>query len=322
MENMVSVIMPAYNRADLIGESIDSLIAQTYENWELIITDSASQDETLKVCQSYAEKDSRIKVFSYDNKGVSASRNNCLEKARGEYVFFLDSDDVIHPRILETLVNAMKNTGAKIAGSGVRFIRKTNWQTVYEDIEKSTESKTEYLSFEKAIDAVFSYTSPINLIGGVMMTRDLIGDTRFNTDLHIGEDFYFMYQNLIKGADAIFLEKPWYYARIHQNNISNDYSFGGFYSRFHRRELVWKSEESFGRHKYVAKQKRDAFNVYRSYLLRCNPNTPDGKKVCKTAKSYRKTILPALSFKDKLNFYITTIFPKTYHKLMKRKKKQ
>lgn len=322
MNRKISVIMPTYNRAELISESIDSLISQSYIDWELIITDSASGDDTLAICKSYAEKDSRIKVYSEDFGGVSASRNYGLDKARGDYVFFLDSDDVIHPKLLETLVNAMSSTGAKLGGSSVRFVRNNNWQKAYEYIEKSSESKTELLSFEKAIDAVFAYTSPINLIGGVMISRELVGDTRFNTDLHIGEDFYFMYQNLVKGTDVIFLESLWYYGRLHQSNISNDYSFDGFWSRFHRRELVWQSEENFGRKKYADTQKRDGLNVYRSYLIRCNPDTSDGKRICRTVKSYRKVILPALSIKDKLNFYITTSFPKLYHKLMQSKRKK
>lgn len=318
---MISVIMPVYNRADLVGESIESLLSQSYDNWELIITDSASTDNSLEVCKNYAKKDSRIKVLSTEATGVSQSRNVGLSKAVGDYVFFLDSDDVIHPELLKTLINAMTDTGAEIGGSGVRSVNSSSWQRVYEDIKKSDVSETKYLTFDEAISAVFSYVTPINLIGGVMISRKLIGETRFNTDLHIGEDFYFVYQNLIKGANAVFLDSLWYYGRLHNTNISKDYSFGGFWSRFHRRELVWQSEESFGRVQNVNRQKRDALNVYRSYLLRNNPDTPEGKQICKVVKSYKKQILPALSFKDKMNFYITTTFPKIYHKLILKTKK-
>lgn len=321
MNPKISVIMPSYNRGDVIGESIDSLISQSYKNWELVITDSGSKDNTLEVCRSYEEKDSRIKVYSLTSFGVSASRNSAMEKATGDYLFFLDSDDVIHPLLLETLITAMVESGAKLGGSGVQYVINANWQKVYEDIEKNTNGETEVLSFEKALDAVFTYTSPINLIGGVMMSRELAGDTRFNTELHIGEDFYFMYQNFIKGTDVVFLKPRWYYGRLHGTNISKDYSFQGFWSRFHRRELVWQSEERLGRIKYAKRQKLDALNVYRGYLLRNNPNTPDGKKIVKTVKSYGKVILPALSFKDKMHFYMSTAFPKAYHKLMRAKQK-
>lgn len=320
MKNKISVIMPVYNRGDVVGESIESLLNQSFSDWELIITDSASQDNTLEICREYAEKDNRIKVYSSESFGVSASRNKALNLAKGEYLFFLDSDDVIHPRLLEVLVTEMSRTGAKIGGSGVRSVRNPNWNKVYEDINKNEVGETEFLSFEEALEAVFTYTSPINLIGGVMISRDLVEDTRFSTDLHIGEDFYFMYQNLIKGTDVIFLKQRWYYGRLHEGNISNDYSFSGFWSRFHRRELVWQSEENFSRKKYADLQKRDGLNVYKAYLLRNNPTTADGKKICKVVKSYRKVILPALGFKDKLHFYTATICPKFYHKMFRKNK--
>ena len=321
MEKLVSVIMPLYNRADMVGESIESLLAQTYNNWELIIADSDSQDNSLAVAKEYAAKDSRVKVFSLDCRGVSFARNKCLDEAVGDYVCFLDSDDVINPKLIETLVTSMQSTGARIGGTGCRFVNNNEWSKVYEGISRSTDNKATFLKSEDAIDAMFSYTSPINIMGGVMLSRELIGDTRFNTDLHIGEDFYFVYQNLVKGADVIFLDKLWYYARVHDSNISKDYSYDGFMSRFRRRELVWKSEETFGRTENVNRQKRDALNVYRSYLIRNNPDTPDGKKICKVIKSYKKQILPALCFKDKINFHITTTFPKTYHKLVHQKSK-
>lgn len=323
MNNLVSVIMPVYNREDVVGESIESLLSQSYKNWELIIIDSGSSDNTLQVCNAYAEKDNRIKIVARKNSGVSASRNAGLKEAQGEYVFFLDSDDVIHPKLLETLVNAMDKTCAKISGSSVLSIRQKNWHKLYEHIEKVKDEagETEHLSFEKAMEAFFSYTTPINMIGGVMMRKSLIGDTGFCTDLHIGEDYYFVYQNLIKGADAVFLKPQWYYGRLHGTNISNDYSFAGFWSRFHRRELTWQSEEAQGRTKYASRQKLDGFNVYRAYLMRNNYKTPDGKKIRKTMKEYGKVIMPALSWKDKLNFIFSVYFTGAYMAFYRKLKK-
>ena len=142
MSKMVSVIMPVYNRADLVGESIESLQAQSYTNWELIITESNSTDDSLKVCQSYAEKDSRIKVYSVADLGLSGARNNCLDKAQGEYAFFLDSDDIVHPEILSILVESMSTTGARIGGSGYQFVNNKNWSDAYKAIEHSKKNKT------------------------------------------------------------------------------------------------------------------------------------------------------------------------------------
>lgn len=318
MKSKISVIMPVYNRGDMIGESIESVISQTYHNWEIVIVDSESTDNTPEVCRLYAEKDSRIKYIKKSNEGVSASRNCAIDNAEGEYLFFLDSDDIIHKRLFEVLLDAMEKSGANIGGSSVRFVKQANWHKLNAYLEKNTEpGETRHLSFEETLEAVFTGTSPINLIGGVMISRKFVGDTRFNTSLHIGEDFYFMYENLFKGTDAVFLREKWYFGRLHGSNLSGDYSFEGFWSRFHRRELVWQSEETMGRTKYVNLQKLDGLNVYKAYLIRNNHKTPDGKKIRRTMKDYRKVIYPVLSFKEKVNFNLSVYAPALYKFIFK-----
>lgn len=94
-EIMVSVITPAYNASEYIEECIESVRAQSYSNWEMIIVDDYSEDDTLKIAQDYAKRDRRIKVISHEiNRGVAAARNTALKKAKGGYIAFLDSDDI------------------------------------------------------------------------------------------------------------------------------------------------------------------------------------------------------------------------------------
>jgi hypothetical protein len=143
------------------------------------------------------------------------------------------------------------------------------------------------------------------------MRRDLIGQTRFRTELFIEEDFWFIYQNLIKGTGAVFLKERWYYCRHHETNISNNFTFAGFWTRFYRRELVWKSEESFGRTENVNLQKQDAFDVY----LRClreNITSTDRKNIRRKVKQYKKELLPAMDFAGKVRYYLYTYLPSTY----------
>ena len=318
MNSKISVIMPAYNRGDMIGESIESVLSQTYDNWEILIVDSDSTDNTSEVCKSFTDKDSRIRYIKKSNEGVSASRNSAIDNAQGDYLFFLDSDDVIHPKLFEVLLSAMEESGATMGGSPVRFINQCNWHKLKGYLEKNKETgQTRCLTHAETLKEVFTGTSPINLIGGVMISRKLVADTRFNTDLHIGEDFYFMYENLFKGSDAVFLKEMWYYARLHGNNLSCDYSFEGFWSRFYRRKLVWQSEESAGRVKYANLQKLDGLNVYKAYLIRNNHKTPDGRKIRKTMKDYRKVIYPVLPFKEKVNFNLSVYTPAFYKFIFK-----
>ena len=103
---LVSVIMPTYNHGRYIGEAIDSVIAQSYSNWELIIVNNYSSDDTGTVVSSYT--DTRISIFNFSNSGIVArSRNYGISIARGAYVAFLDSDDIWLPRKLELQLSVL-----------------------------------------------------------------------------------------------------------------------------------------------------------------------------------------------------------------------
>ena len=113
MKDLISIIIPVYNRAELIGETLDSVISQTYTNWECIIVDDGSTDHTENVVQAYAEKDSRIKFFKRPElrkKGASPSRNFGLEKAKGDYFQFLDSDDLLRNNKFEEQLKLLKRS--------------------------------------------------------------------------------------------------------------------------------------------------------------------------------------------------------------------
>lgn len=93
--NLVSIITPAYNCSMVVGETIKSVLDQTYEDWEMIIVDDASTDDTLEIVNSYASKDKRIKVFAMkQNRGSASAKNFAIDKAKGRYIAFLDADDL------------------------------------------------------------------------------------------------------------------------------------------------------------------------------------------------------------------------------------
>lgn len=108
MEDLVSIIMPAYNVDEYIEESIRSIQAQTYPNWELIVVNDGSTDTTQAVVERLASQDSRIRLVTQPNGGVSRARNRGLELARGEYISFLDGDDLWEPTFLRELIDAKK----------------------------------------------------------------------------------------------------------------------------------------------------------------------------------------------------------------------
>lgn len=112
MNNLVSIIMPTYKCGRFIAESIKSVQAQTYQNWELIIADDCSGDDTIGIVSDFQRNDDRIKIFQNpSNMGAAVSRNTALKKAQGRWIAFLDSDDLWCPEKLERQIRFMKENG-------------------------------------------------------------------------------------------------------------------------------------------------------------------------------------------------------------------
>lgn len=116
-QGLVSVIMPVYNTASLVGSAIESVLNQSYDHFELLIVDDGSKDRSLEVCNAYAQKDKRVIVMHQENAGQSVARNRALPVATGQYVSFLDSDDAIETNTLEKMVNKMVSRQADIVMS-------------------------------------------------------------------------------------------------------------------------------------------------------------------------------------------------------------
>ena len=115
--SMVSIIVPIYNIEGYIRECIDSILAQTYPDFELILVDDGSPDNCGRICDEYAEKDVRIKVIHKENGGLTSARNAGLSVAKGDWIMHVDGDDWIEPDMIESLIEAAKATEADLVFS-------------------------------------------------------------------------------------------------------------------------------------------------------------------------------------------------------------
>lgn len=112
----VSVIVPAYNVESYIEVCINSIINQTYNNYEIIIIDDGSSDNTYEICKKIRNSNSKIKLHRQENQGVSVARNVGMSLAKGKYYIFVDADDMVSKYYIETLVNAIKHDDMAIIG--------------------------------------------------------------------------------------------------------------------------------------------------------------------------------------------------------------
>lgn len=118
MDDLLSIIIPAYNIESYIGRCLESLIIQTYKNLEIIVVDDGSKDNTLSIIKEYCNKDNRINVIHKKNEGVSVARLTGMKKASGEYIGFVDGDDIVEKDMFEFLMNNAKKYGADISHCG------------------------------------------------------------------------------------------------------------------------------------------------------------------------------------------------------------
>lgn len=111
----ISVIVPVYKAEAYLHDCVDSILSQTFSDFELLLVDDGSPDNCLAVCRAYAARDPRVQVFHQENQGQAAARNLALQYAAGQWVSFVDSDDSIHPQMLERLYGAAQESGASVA---------------------------------------------------------------------------------------------------------------------------------------------------------------------------------------------------------------
>ena len=164
MENLISIIIPTYNRAHIVCETLDSVLSQTYTNWECIVVDDGSTDNTKDIIKSYRVKDSRFLLFNRENKvkGVSYCRNISLENANGDYILFLDSDDLLDKKCLENRLNFInKEKKADVWVFKMQEFNENGLGKECNNYPENVEYQLEYLKMILRYEIPFSVTCPI-----------------------------------------------------------------------------------------------------------------------------------------------------------------
>ena len=205
----VSIIVPMYNAEKFIGKTIESVLSQTYENWEMLIMNDVSTDNSLAVASEFVKKDKRIKIVNTEkNVGVVKGRNFLIELASGKYIAFLDSDDYWRSEKLEKQINFMKEKNASISC--------TEYMRVRENGEKIN---------EVVIKSEISYTDMLknNYLGclTVMYDAEKIGK-RYFKELEKNED-YVLWLEIVKDVKTIYgLKESLAYYRVLDNSRSSN----------------------------------------------------------------------------------------------------
>ena len=223
MLTLVSIIIPAYNAESYISSCVNGVLRQSFQNWELVIIDDGSTDNTLSICDQFAKRDSRIKVHTKQNTGVSDTRNIGILKTIGKYVIFLDADDLwCHSYFLEQFVQVAEKNNLDIVRGEYVAIEASGRELYRSKIDAKKEiSQNSVLDSVAFLDNVVQreFFLPLCLI-----KRDIIGELRFNTKRSFLEDLEFFIQILLQPLKCYYIPVYFYAYRKHALSASNNYN--------------------------------------------------------------------------------------------------
>ncbi len=213
---MVSVIVPIYNVDKYLARCIDSILLQTYQNLEIILVNDGSPDKCGEICDAYAQKDNRIVVIHKVNGGLSSARNAGIEKATGNFIAFVDSDDWVDKEYIGKLRDALIENTADMAAC--LFCRTKSEKPQRQFFSKNIEIITENKFF-----GVLSEKSYAGYACNKLFKRDIIINNylRFDEKIFNGEDFPFALEYIQYVNKVVFIKQDLYFYFFNENGIMN-----------------------------------------------------------------------------------------------------
>lgn len=223
IKNKVSIIVPVYNVEKYLEQCVNSILAQTYKNIEVILVDDGSPDNCPQICDDFAAKDQRIKVIHKKNGGLSSARNAGLDVATGEYVMFIDSDDFIDSKMVEFLLETRRKTHADIVCCGMCRYNGDMSFTISETTSKKNIEIYDTANALKKLVLTDIDCSSCNKL----YTKELINETRFKVGRN-NEDKPFLFELYQKCNTVAYTDKVYYYYRITEGSITNSFNEKSF----------------------------------------------------------------------------------------------
>ena len=207
MGEKISVIVPVYNVEAYLERCVESILHQTYTNFELILINDGSTDSSGQICDDLAYQYENIKVYHIENAGVSNARNIGIQLATGVWITFVDSDDFVTKDYLATLASAVEGGNVGFVIAPLHHIK----NGIVTDLPPYSGRK-ELWSTEETMKELLMTTKTSFFPVAKLFNRDLLAEEKFNTDYHLAEDALFLTELLLKTrCSSVFIDKPIYY---------------------------------------------------------------------------------------------------------------
>lgn len=303
---MVSIIIPAYNAEKYLRECLDSAVGQTHRNIEIIVVDDGSTDSTAEIVGEYVAVDSRVKLIRQANVGVSASRNAAMSRAEGEWIAFLDSDDVLRPDCISTLLDVAASEDSKLVYGDWRG----GTDCSAADFEIDKRSTVSIDAIEVIEQALYQTSSIVPSPWGKLYHQDLFDDIRFDESL-IYEDLDIFYKLADKAGRIAVTNAPIYFYRKNPDGLTGTFQP----SRLDVLDVTRRIEEYISvRYPALLPAARDRrlsanFNMYCLLSLhdRDHRYTAVARDCWRIIRTYRRESLfnPRVRFKNKIGILVS-----------------
>ncbi len=212
---LVSVIVPIYNAERYLRECLDSVSTQTYRNFEVLMINDGSRDNSADICREYETADPRFRLINRENGGVSVARNTGIEQSVGEYICFIDADDIMHPQAIETLVSAVDISDADLAYSLLDFGVAARFSAV----NNSTLSRLRVYHSYMILESGLYQSIMINSVCGAMLRRSVFDSgLRFSIGRRY-EDLDIFYKLILASRKVAYLPEKLYFYRQHPDSF-------------------------------------------------------------------------------------------------------
>jgi len=220
ISDLVSIVIPVYNVEQYLNECVDSVIQQTYKNIEIILVDDASPDNCPRICDEYVEKDSRIRVIHKPNGGLSDARNAGLAIAKGEYIYFLDSDDYIEADAIEALIKETAHYSADVVFFDASVFSDTQISNYLVDFYMRRGLYANPLKGIDMLEQLLRYNEYRSAVPLLFIRRDIL--IKNNLSFYKGilyEDELFTFMLFLQSKVVVHLAEPLYNRRVRENSI-------------------------------------------------------------------------------------------------------
>lgn len=277
---LISVVTTSYNYDKYIAETIESVLNQTYSDFEYIIFDDGSTDNSIEIIEKYSKKDSRIKFFTHEgnkNKGLIATMQAAIQKCKGDWIVFVESDDIIVRDYLKEKIDAVKKyPDAAVIFNDIRFIGNTKCERA-EKMHSWRENQMKLIRL-KEFDYYHLFTT--NLIctfSAVMIGKDIISSVPFNFPISHCIDWY-LWNRLLLRYNFVYIDKKLTDFRIHDISYSTkkySLNFANEILKYDKnyfmntdKKYIYKITKYILERKYLEKIFRPQYNKLKNYLLK------------------------------------------------------